>query len=249
MKLSFLISPQKITRSLPLIVLGLIVISILSQFSFYFLPDFPIRDIIVREFHLDEEGNFPSAFSAFLLLWCFFLIKIISEIKKRERDRYKRYWRNLAFVFLYLSLDELVSLHENVINPLRRIFGFAGFLRFAWVVPAAILLVFLIFYFFKFFLSLQTRMKISILLAGCLYIGGGMGIEMINGKYVDLYGKYNFNYAILMTIEESLEMFGIVIMINTLLTYLKQLAIDEVNIGFDFRANKAVEKRKQDLIV
>lgn len=247
MKLSFLISANKITRLLPFIALFLITISTIGQWMFYYLPDFPIRDILIREFDLDGEGNFPSSFSVFLLLWCFWIIKIISEIKKRERDRYKYYWQSLAFIFLCLALDELTSLHENLAMPLRENFGFAGFLYHAWVVPAAILLVLFIFFFLKFFLSLPTQIKIPILLAGFLYVGGAMGMEMINGKYADLYGKNNFNYKTLVILEESLEMFGIITMINVLLFYLKQYAIDTVEIKMNF-SPKPVEMRKKDLI-
>jgi hypothetical protein len=161
MKLSFLISPKKITRLLPLITLFLIVLSILGQVSVYYLPDFFLRDPIAREFHLDGEENFPSFYSALLLLSCSLLLKIISKIKKRDGDRYAVYWQSLTFIFLYLSLDELLSLHENLISPLRRIFGFNGLLHHAWVVPAAILLVFFIFFFLKFFLSLPTPIKIQ----------------------------------------------------------------------------------------
>jgi hypothetical protein len=247
MKLSFCISLKKLTRLLPSITLFLIILSIVGQFSFYFLPDFPGRDLIVEEFNIDNEGNFPSLYSALLLLTCSFLIKVISEIKKRERDRYTFYWQSLAVIFLCLSLDELLSLHEAVITPLKRVFGFNGFLSNAWVVPAAILLIFFIFFFLKFFLSLPTQIKVSILLAGFLYVGGAMGMEMISGKYSDLYGQENFSYEILVTIEESLEMFGIVVMINFLLSYLKQCAIDEIHTRIEV-GSKTVEMRRKDLV-
>lgn len=247
MKLSFSISFKKIIQWLPLITLLAIAISILGQFSFYFLPDFPGRDVIVEEFNLDEEGNFPSLYSALLLLSCSFLLKIISEIKKRESDRYTFYWQSLAIIFLCLCLDELLSLHEAVITPLKRVFGFNGFLNNAWVVPAGILLVLFIFFFLKFFLSLPTPIKISVLLAGFLYIGGAMGMEMISGKYSDLYGEENFNYEILVTIEESLEMFGIVALVNILLAYLKRYAINEVNTRINF-SSQTVEMRRKKLV-
>jgi hypothetical protein len=76
-----------------------------------------------------------------------------------------------------------------------------------------------------------------------------MGMEMISGNYLDFYQKKDLGYEILITIEESLEMFGIVIMINTLLSYLKQCAIDEVNIKLDFSSKKVLEMRRKDLIV
>jgi hypothetical protein len=248
MKLSFFVTFQKIARLLPFITLALIIVSVFGQWSLYYLPDFTGRDILAQEFNLDEEANFPSLYSALLLLLCSFLIKIISEIKKKVRDRYTFYWQSLASIFLVLSVDEILSLHENVITPLRRTFGFTGFLRFAWVVPAAIFVVFSIFFFLKFFLSLPTPIKFSILLAGFLYVGGALGMEMINGQYSDLYGEENFGYEILVTIEESLEIFGIVIMINTLLTYLKQCAINEVNVRIDFSSKKPIEMRRKDLV-
>ena len=45
-------------------------------------------------------------------------------------------------------------------------------------------------------------------------------MEMVGGYYLTFYGKHNITYAILMTIEEFLEMLGIVVFIYALLSYM-----------------------------
>jgi hypothetical protein len=69
-------------------------------------------------------------------------------------------------------------------------------------------------------LPAQTRR--AFVLAGAIYIGGALGMEMIDGLYASLYGEKNLTYAFLTTIEETLEMLGIVVFLHTLLTYLKR---------------------------
>ena len=56
-------------------------------------------------------------------------------------------------------------------------------------------------------------------MAGAVYVGGAIGMEMIGGFYQDVYG-YDLTYVLLQTIEEVGEMLGIVIFIYALCYYL-----------------------------
>ncbi|NER04565.1 MAG: hypothetical protein F6K17_19105, partial [Okeania sp. SIO3C4] len=53
-------------------------------------------------------------------------------------------------------------------------------------------------------------------------VGGGIGMEMIGGYYAYLYDTKNFFYEILVTIEEFLEMLGVVVFIYALLCYWRE---------------------------
>ena len=53
------------------------------------------------------------------------------------------------------------------------------------------------------------------------YVGGALGMELIKGRHSYLYGQKNLAYGVITTIEESLEMLGIVVFIYALLDYIK----------------------------
>ena len=47
-------------------------------------------------------------------------------------------------------------------------------------------------------------------------------MEMIAGKYLSFYGKNNFGYSIVTTVEESLELSGTLLLLYTLSKYVKE---------------------------
>ena len=47
--------------------------------------------------------------------------------------------------------------------------------------------------------------------------GGAIGVELIGGRYLELHGVENLTYAMITTVEESLEMAGVIIFIWALL--------------------------------
>ena len=57
-------------------------------------------------------------------------------------------------------------------------------------------------------------------LAGGLFVTGALGIEILGGHYYDLSGKDSPTYRTLITIEETLEMLGVVVFVHALLLYI-----------------------------
>jgi hypothetical protein len=51
-------------------------------------------------------------------------------------------------------------------------------------------------------------------------VGGALGMELVGGKYVSLYGAQNLGFAMITTVEEVGEMLGIVIFIYALMSYI-----------------------------
>ncbi len=85
----------------------------------------------------------------------------------------------------------------------------------------------------KFIQSLPIKTKTLFLLAGFVYVTGALGMELIGGYIADSYG-YNTVYGIVSSIEEILEMLGIVIFIYGLLSYL-QSQCEELHFSFFFK--------------
>lgn len=194
--------------------------------------------MMAEEFNIDLEGNFPSMYSALTLLLCSVLLSIISSVHKENNNRYAKHWKILSFIFLYLSLDEMLSLHEHVVTPLRNL-GFSGFFYHAWVVAAAIILPIFCLSFLRFFLNLERKTRTLFFVSFILFVGGAFDLELVGGNYADSYGAYNMGYKLLVTFEELLEMSGIVVFVHTLLLHLNFLNIKELDIEVELKHDKS----------
>ncbi|WP_176428849.1 hypothetical protein [Nodularia sp. NIES-3585] len=224
------------------LVVFLSLMSIIGSFTLYFLPDFPLRDPFINEFNLDKENNFPTLYSSLALLFSSILLAIIGYDRQIKITRYARKWQALSWIFLLLSLDEITSLHENLIEPMRRNFNLSGFLHFGWVLPIGTLVIIFVISFMKFLFHLPLKIRILFIIAGIVFISGALVLEMIGGKYVDLYGEDNFTYSVITTIEEGLEMAGIVIFINALLKYMNLHSITKIDMEFFLEQSKTESK-------
>lgn len=213
------LSPKRIIILLIFIVIGLTIASITGQFFQYY--GFSHSPQLIEKLNVDGEYTIPSLFSSFSLLFCSFLLGFISRKKWQRNDKYIWKWIGLSVIFFYLALDETISLHEQLIHPLRDLFNATGIFYYTWVIPGLILVMVVLLIYFKFIQTLPQKIKYLFIISGVFYVGGGIGMEMLGGYYAYLYDTNNFIYQILVTIEELFEMLGVVIFIYALLSYLK----------------------------
>jgi cytochrome b subunit of formate dehydrogenase len=155
-------------------------------------------------------------------------------VRKKIKAKDARSWQGLAGIFLFLAIDELCSLHEILIPVLRGAMNTKGLLYFPWVIPAFFLLIIFLIVFRKFILALPNKTKTQFILAGTVYVLGALGMELIGGYIADKYG-YTTIFGLASTIEELLEMSGVVIFINALLNYL-QAQTSELNFSLTFQS-------------
>jgi hypothetical protein len=121
-----------------------------------------------------------------------------------------------------MAIDEAASLHELLIEPMRGLLGqqARGIFFFAWVIPGiAVAMIFGLSY-LKFLLHLPTKTRWRFVIAATLYLGGALGMELIGGRYADSHGMENLAYSMTATVEESLEMAGVIVFIYALLNYI-----------------------------
>lgn len=149
-------------------------------------------------------------------------------IKHKEKAPYVLHWAVLSGGFLFLAFDETISVHERLIEPVRAMLGEVdlGILYFAWVAPAAIMIAALFVFFLRFLLSLPRNVAFWFIVSAALYLGAAVGLELAEGKHVEIFGKGNFIYMALATTEETLEMVGIVVFIGVLMKYIGKIAND-----------------------
>lgn len=169
---------------------------------------------------LNAERNLPTAFSALLLLTCGYLLWGISRQEPFfEPGHRAAHWRGLAVTFWFLSVDELFQIHERLTLPLHHALGTGGIFLFAWVIPYGVLTLILGGIYARFLWRLPSPICGLFLLSAEIYLGGALVMEMIGGAYAARYGRESWSYLACVTIEELMEMLGLVLFIHVLDRY------------------------------
>lgn len=126
------LSAKKIIRTLWIILVVLVVLSIVSQvYRFNFNDGY--EGWRIRLINMDDEHNFPTFYSSVLLLFAALLLFIITLYKKQVQNKFQKHWFFLSIIFTYISLDEMVSLHEKLIKPIKSLLHLDGMYYFVWV--------------------------------------------------------------------------------------------------------------------
>lgn len=132
------------------------------------------RASFIELFNMDLEHNVPAIFSAILLGMNALLLGVIRSVSRRWK-RLSLSWFRLMLLFVLLSIDELVSLHEELIVPARDALKVGGAFYFASIIP-------------------------------------GMALITVTGSYVGAFGRTS-------TVEETLELSGIAVLLHRCLSY------------------------------
>lgn len=182
---------------------------------------------LMKKLDLDSEANnLPTWFQSSILLVSSFLLLTIAAVRRNIGAADVRFWMLLGAVFTYLSLDESISIHEQMTVPLRSVLPAHGIFFFAWVIPAVLFVgaVFLLCVKTLWSLSVQTRLLM--MASGALYMFGAVGMEMVGGSYyevnIEATKVVDMTYVVFTTIEESFEMAGIVLFVFTLLRFIEE---------------------------
>ena len=230
------LSPRKVTRFL-LLIIGLLLLGhIFERVLTYWLKiDYDIH-ITPEYFHFDKESNFPSLYSALALGFSSCLLAILAIFEKVTETKYAKDWKLLSLIFLYLAIDEACHIHEQF-NSLQKVINAEGILRFPWIIPASLLLIVFLIKFRKFIFSLPAKTKILFILAGTVYVLGAIGVELVGAYFADSFGLESINYLIVSTVEELMEMLGIVIFINGILIHI-QSKFSKLHLALSFQESR-----------
>lgn len=220
MQLKITLSPRKIIKWLIVIVIFFILVSGGIQICKYV---YGYRADWMKLFNVDRELNFPTWYSALTIAFCSLLLRIIAQGKKQQSDRYAEEWRLLSLIFLFLAIDEVLSIHEILIIPeVSEALNLPWFLHSMWVIPGTIFVIWFIRRYSKFARHLPYKSRKHFFSAAFLYVGGALIMEMIGSHVAEARGQQNLVYALIATAEEAMEMFGIIVFVYGLLIYLRQ---------------------------
>lgn len=167
---------------------------------------------------LSVEGNLPTWYSSLLLAGCGLLLLFIGTGVRQAGGGFVRRWLLLGVIFLYMSLDEAVELHEH----LGELVELHGVFYFSWVVPAGLFVLALGLAYLPFLRHLPTHTRRRFLLAGTIYVGGALVLELPLGYWAERAGRDNLIYGLLDWVEESMELGGLSLFLIALLGYLRE---------------------------
>lgn len=165
-----------------------------------------IRDL----FDLDEEQSFGTWFSVVLLLFVGYILLLHARERRAAGDAWQRWWQVLGLGFTFLSLDEMVGLHES----------FNTAVDFSWTIPGAVVAAFVGGAFLPFLQQLPRRTSRRFVIAGVLYLGGAIGIEFATEPMAELDLLDTLEYNLTTMAEEALEMAGVIFFLHALLAHI-----------------------------
>jgi hypothetical protein len=172
-------------------------------------------------FFLDGEGNVPAIFSTWLFLLNAVIFLIVWKAACLSGDSHK-IWLFLSSVFIFLALDESISIHERLIDPLRQALGATGIFYYAWIIPYGVGVVLLAIIAIPVFWRMQKRIRFWFGLSAATYLVATIGLEMISGKYLVMMNEQkDIVWIFMVTVEESLEMVGLIILVYAQLLLLR----------------------------
>ena len=180
---------------------------------------------LVPIFSMSYEQNVPTWYSSLLLFTAAALLFVVGAAARKSRAPFAFHWYALGVGFIYISLDEVASIHES--------FGFlrlGGVLYFSWVIPAAAVVVLVGLSYLRFLKHLDPKTRARFLIAGAIYVGGAVGMELPLGYWTERAGTNNLVYGLIDWVEESMEVLGVTLFVLALVDHLRARG---VRIQFD----------------
>lgn len=253
------IHTKTVVRTLIIAVLLITLAGLAARFALYMWDEGkPLQPL--RLFDVGEERSIPTWFESMLFLLCSALLAVITVAKRRRGDRYGLHWSVLSVIFLFLSVDEVATIHEAtgalLERMVRSITGFTpgGAISFFWVVPGAIFVFIVLLAYLRFLTHLPQTTRRMFLFAGALFVLGALGLEMLTAQVVSSaegianwiasssggaidQGTASAVPTILKglqtSIEEMFEMLGLTAFVSALLAYIRSYEDISVRVSID----------------
>jgi len=164
-----------------------------------------------RHFDLGEEANLPTWFTSFLMAATAALALVFAATLEHGRRADRLMWAFLGAILLALSIDEVGSFHEALMAHIRDFLGAGGAFHFAWVVVAIPLVLIVGLLFVPFLLRLPKATRLGFAIAGALFVGGALVVEMFGAALVSEQGEESAAYAVAVIVEEAMEIAGMTV--------------------------------------
>ena len=206
--------PRKVAQLLLVFFVGFTLAHIAGQLA----EIHPSRNFGLFLFDLSGKQSIPRFFSTVMLLLCSGLLLTIAVAKKRDNTPGFLYWLGLAFIFLLLSITKNTAIHENLAVSIRSVLNMSKIQFYAWAY-GMVSVIFLVVY-LRFLLGLPRRTMFLFAIGGAVFIGGAFGLDLVVAYLGKSFDHQTLAYIGLSTLEEVLEMAGIIVFVYALLSYM-----------------------------
>ena len=176
-----------------------------------------------KYFNLTYEFNLPAYYSSVILGLAGGILLIIAIKKIRLGAKFRFQWLFLSLTFFYLAIDELLALHEDLGKYAVINLGEENLIIQDWAYAGIVIVVLFIILLLPFFIHLPPGHKLRFFTSAALYVGGFLGVEIIGSFYEIRNGIQEIPYVLFTTVEETLEMVGVIYFINALMIYLEEI--------------------------
>jgi len=171
-------------------------------------------------FDVDREATVPTWFTAALFLGGAVAVAA-SNLRPELRARG---WTVLAVVLVVLSLDETVSLHEEIGDQGEELFGDSGLFAAAWVVPGLVFAAVVATLSLRAVRMLPAATQRLVLAGGALFVAGAAGLEVAGIALDDTADRIDRSLplAAVQTFEELFEMLGLIVFVCAIGSHLSR---------------------------
>lgn len=219
------ISPRRVAKFLIIIIVGFTLIHCILQVIDFGLGINKIR-VITTLFNFERDSNVTTWYSSIALFISSLLLWAIALTKTSLKDPFSLHWKFLAIIFAFLSLDEVAMFHERAGEILGAVSSveFGGWLYFQWVLIGIPVTLIIALVYLKFIAHLPAKTRNLFILAGALFVGGALGLEILAGHQESITTDTNLIYKLITTVEELWEKLGVMVFIYALLSYMEKYA-------------------------
>ncbi len=199
-------------------------------------PEVALLEVLADLFDLNGEANAPSWYAPSLWLIAAALAFLIGQSEHGKHGRFIWNWGMFCGACIFLSADEATMIHERIGKGIGVIFEKWESLRmdggwlYSWMYWGIGFLSVFLFLNYKFLLALPGKTLFLLCVSGVVFISGAIGVELFS--VWDEHGIRPINSArqwfLLIALEESLGMAGVIALIYTLLDYICISKVDIV---------------------
>lgn len=163
-------------------------------------------------FLFDRESNFATFFNFSLIIIDVAFLATVAAAAWVTRSAWRWHWAVLCVLFLVLAYDEASTLHEHLNTVAKQFVRAEGVLLFPWVIFGAAFVALLGVGYLRFTVALDPAVRKLVILSGVLFVGGAIGVELLGASYADRRGlQGSLGYEAIATVEEVLEMSGLIV--------------------------------------
>ena len=169
---------------------------------------------------LNGERTISAWLSSMLMAGTGLAMLLVAEAEWRRALRTWPFWSALGVVFLAMSADELLALHEQFTALQEQAGWLGGFGGFPWVAGGIAFVAVVATVSIPFLMKLPRRTAIRLLVAGAVFVGGALGVEMISAYiYENISTGTLYDFTALA--EETLEFAGVWLGLRAVLEHLR----------------------------